>query len=175
VIVLPATARALTLELNLLYVHGVKNCPASRQSAEDSLADLAGVVNAALPARIAAFEAAHPGITVVVHSAAANLYTATPSGVHPSDSPDPLNMDDWEVGDPGCSATQQGDPCTTAYEWRYRLAQEIDRLYPAPRATSSSSATAPARARRWKSRRTSGRAARSTPSTGASAPASPAS
>jgi pimeloyl-ACP methyl ester carboxylesterase len=41
-------------------------------------------------------------------------------------------MDDWEAGDPGCSATQQGDPCTTAYEWRYRLAQEVNRLYPAP-------------------------------------------
>src|SRR5262249_39533389 len=37
-----------------------------------------------------------------------------------------------EVGDPGCTTTQQGDPCTTAYEWRYRLAAEIDRLFPAP-------------------------------------------
>jgi pimeloyl-ACP methyl ester carboxylesterase len=41
-------------------------------------------------------------------------------------------MDDWEVGDPGCTTTQQGDACTTAYEWRYRLAREIDRLFPAP-------------------------------------------
>ena len=129
---LPAAAGALTVELNLLYVHGVKNCPASRQNAEDSLADLAAAVDAALPARIAAFEAAHPGVTVEVHSAAANLYTATPSGVHPSDSPDPLDMDDWEVGDPGCSTSQQGDPCTTTYEWRYRLAEEIERLYPSP-------------------------------------------
>jgi hypothetical protein len=131
-LVAPGIAAALTVELNLLYVHGIKNCTASRQGAEDSLADLAAVVDAALPARIAAFQAAHPGVTLVVHSAAANLYTATPSGVHPSDSPDPLNMDDWEVGDPGCSTTQQGDPCTTAYEWRYRLREEINRLYPAP-------------------------------------------
>jgi hypothetical protein len=89
-------------------------------------------VNAALPARVAAWEAANPGTHVVTRSARANVYTATPSGIHPSDSPDPLNMDDWEAGDPGCSATQQGDPCTTAYEWRYRLAQEVNRLYPAP-------------------------------------------
>lgn len=127
-----APVAALTVELNLLYVHGVKNCTAARQNAETSLADLAAAVDAALPARIATFEAAHPGVTVVVHSAAANLYTATPSGIHPSDSSDPLNMDDWEVGDPGCSATRQGDPCTTAYEWRYRLAREIERLYPGP-------------------------------------------
>ncbi len=128
----PVVAGALSVELNLLYVHGIKNCASSRQTAEDSLADLAAAVDAALPARIAAFQAAHPGVNLVVHSAAANLYTATPSGVHPSDSPDPLNMDDWEVGDPGCSTTQQGDPCTTAYEWRYRLREEIERLYPAP-------------------------------------------
>ena len=63
---------------------------------------------------------------------AANVYTATPSGIHASDSTDPLLLDDWEVGDPGCSTTQQGEPCTTAYEWRYRLAQEVDRLFPAP-------------------------------------------
>ena len=41
-------------------------------------------------------------------------------------------MDDWEVGDPGCSTTRQGDPCTSAFEWRYRLAGEINRLFPAP-------------------------------------------
>ncbi|MDX2166700.1 MAG: hypothetical protein SF182_06535 [Deltaproteobacteria bacterium] len=129
---LPAAARGINVELNLLYVHGVKNCTAERQNAEGSLADLQAVVDAALPGRIATFQAAHPGVTLTVHSAAANLYTATPSGIHPSDSPDPLDMDDWEVGDPGCSASQQGDPCTTAYEWRYRLRQEIERLYPAP-------------------------------------------
>src|SRR5262249_58493754 len=42
----------------------------------------------------------------------------------------PMRMDDWEVGDPGCATTRQGDPCTTAYEWRYRLVQEINRLFP---------------------------------------------
>lgn len=129
---LPAGASALTVELNLLYVHGVKNCPASRSNAEDSLIDLADAVEAELPARIAAFEAMHPGVSVVINSDFANVYTATPSGIHPSDSPDPLNMDDWEVGDPGCSTSQQGDPCTTAYEWRFRLAEEINRLFPAP-------------------------------------------
>ncbi len=127
-----SSARAGTVEVNLLFVHGVKNCPSERQSAEGTFVDLESAINAALPARIATYEASHPGTSVVVHTARANLYTATPSGIHPSDSTDPLNMDDWEVGDPGCSTSQQGDPCTTAYEWRYRLAREIDRLYPPP-------------------------------------------
>jgi pimeloyl-ACP methyl ester carboxylesterase len=39
-------------------------------------------------------------------------------------------MDDWEVGDPGCTTSRQGDPCTTAYEWRFRLVKEIQRLFP---------------------------------------------
>jgi len=125
-------APAATIEINLLYVHGVKSCQAERQNAQGSFTDLEQAVNADLPGRIASYQAAHPGTTIVTHSGRANLYTATPSGYHPSDSPDPINMDDWKVGDPGCSTTQQGDPCTTAYEWRYRLAQEIDRLYPAP-------------------------------------------
>jgi len=120
------------VEVNLLYVHGIKNCASSRQNAQNSLDELEAAVNAALPARVAAWEAAHPGVDLVVRSARANVYTATPSGIHPSDSPDPLDMDDWEAGDPGCSAGQQGDACTTAYEWRHRLAAEINRLYPAP-------------------------------------------
>jgi cysteine-rich repeat protein len=128
----PRAADAVTVELNILYVHGVDNCTSERQNAHNSLADLASAVDAALPAQIAAFQAAHPGVALVTHSARANLYTATPSGFHPSDSTDPLLMDDWEVGDPGCSTTRQGDPCTTAYEWRYRLAGEINRLFPAP-------------------------------------------
>src|SRR5207237_2248460 len=85
----PRGSAAATVEINLLYVHGVKSCQNERQNAQSSFTDLEQAVNADL-------------------------------------------MDDWEVGDPGCSTTQQGDPCTTAYEWRYRLAQEIDRLYPAP-------------------------------------------
>jgi len=120
------------VQLNLLYVHGLKSCTSSRQNAQNTLTDLENAVNAALPARIAAWEAAHPGVHVVTQSARANVYTATPSGIHPSDSTDPLLMDDWEIGDPGCSTTQQGDACTTGYEWRYRLAQEVNRLYPAP-------------------------------------------
>ncbi len=126
------TTTTLVVELNLLYVHGLKSCPSSRMNAHNSLDELQAAVDAALPARIAAWEAAHPGVHVVTNSAHANVYTATPSGIHPSDSPDPLDMDDWEVGDPGCSTTQQGQPCTTAYEWRYRLAQEVNRLFPAP-------------------------------------------
>ena len=125
-------AEAVTVELNILYVHGVDNCTSSRLNAHNSLADLASAVDAVLPGKIATYEAAHPGVTVVTHSARTNLYTATPSGFHPSDSTDPLLMYDWEVGDPGCSTTRQGDPCTSAFEWRYRLAGEIERLFPSP-------------------------------------------
>ena len=99
--------------MNLLYVHRVKNCTASRMTAEDPLADLASAVTAPLPARIATFEAANPGVHVVVNSARVNVYTAAPSGFNPSDSTNPVKMDDWEGGDPGCSTTRQGDPCTT--------------------------------------------------------------
>ena len=125
-----ATAR--TIEVNVLYVHGVKSCPTERQNAENSLVDLDNSIAAALPARISSWQTAHPGDTIVVNRRHANLYTATASPYHPSDSTDPVNMDDWEVGDPGCTTTQQGDPCTTAYEWRYRLAQEINYYYPSP-------------------------------------------
>jgi len=127
------TGQALsgTVEVYFLYVHGLQSCDSSRQNAGRSLQDLESAVNAALPAKISAYQASHPGVTVVTHSARANIYTATPSGVHPSDSTDPLHMDDWEVGDPGCTTTQQGDPCTTGYEWRYRLVQEIEAKIPA--------------------------------------------
>lgn len=120
------------IEVNLLYVHGLKSCAGDRTNAHHTLVELDDAVAAALPARIAAWQAAHPGKQLVVRSARANVYTGTPSGIQPSDSPNPLNMDDWEIGDPGCSTTVQGQPCTTAYEWRYRLAREIERLYPAP-------------------------------------------
>src|SRR3569832_326321 len=118
-----AVASARTIEVDLLYVHGVKNCQTERQNAQNSLTDLGAAIAGQLSTRIATWEAAHPGDTVVVNQAYANLYTATASGFHPSDSTNPLLMDDWEVGDPGCSTSQQGDPCTTAYEWRYRLAK----------------------------------------------------
>jgi hypothetical protein len=118
------------LQLHFLYVHGVKGCRDDRTGAEGSLDELDAAIAAELPAWIDEFEASHPGVTVVTSSAHANVYTATPSGFHPSDSTDPLNLDDWEVGDPGCSATAQGQPCTTAYEWRHRLAQEIQQHFP---------------------------------------------
>jgi pimeloyl-ACP methyl ester carboxylesterase len=120
-----------TVQLNILYVHGVKGCQDHRLNAENSLNELDAAMAAALPARISAYQSSHPGVTLVVRSAHANLYTAPASPYHPSDSTNPLNMDDWEVGDPGCSTTRQGDPCTTAYEWRYRLAREIERRFPA--------------------------------------------
>jgi hypothetical protein len=118
------------LEFHLLYVHGVQNCADDRAGAEGALDELQAAVEAALPSRIAEFEASHAGIELVTTSAHANLYTAAPSGFQPSDSPEPLNMDDWEVGDPGCSAARQGEPCTTAYEWRHRLAGEISERFP---------------------------------------------
>jgi pimeloyl-ACP methyl ester carboxylesterase len=118
------------IQLNFLYVHGVQNDAGGRSRAHNSLNDLRSSITNDLPARIASYQASHPGVTVTVASASANLYTATPSGLHPSDSTDPTLMDDWEVGDPGCTTSRQGDPCTTAHEWRFRLAQEIKRLFP---------------------------------------------
>jgi pimeloyl-ACP methyl ester carboxylesterase len=119
-----------SIELNLLYIHGVKNTASSRPNAQHSLDDLRNSIDADIAVQIAAYQATHPDVSITVASAAANLYTATPSALRPSDSQDPALMDDWEVGDPGCTTTRQGDPCTTAYEWRYRLVQEINRLYP---------------------------------------------
>jgi hypothetical protein len=118
------------VQLHFLYMHGVKGCQDDRLNSENSLNELQAAISAELPAWIADYEASHPGVTVMTSSAHANLYTATPSGFHPSDSTNPLDMDDWEVGDPGCSTTAQGQPCTTAYEWRYRLAQEINQHFP---------------------------------------------
>ena len=126
----PDAASVGELPLRLLYVHGVKSCEDARMNAERSLIDLEAAIADELPARIASYEADHPGVSVVAHSGRANLYTATSSGQQPSDSADPLLMDDWEVGDPGCATSAQGEACTAAYEWRYRLVQEIDRLFP---------------------------------------------
>lgn len=125
------SAATTPLQLNLLYIHGVNNDASSRPRAHNALNDLRAAVTADLPALIASYQASHPGVAITVASASANLYTATPSGLHPSDSTDPTLMDDWEVGDPGCTSQRQGDPCTTAYEWRFRLVQEIHRLFPA--------------------------------------------
>lgn len=120
-----------TVQLNFLYIHGVKGCQDDRLNAANSLDELEAAINTDLPSRIAAYQSANPGVTVVTRSVRANLYTAPASGFHPSDSTDPLNMDDWEVGDPGCTTAKQGDPCTTAYEWRYRLKRTIETQFPA--------------------------------------------
>jgi hypothetical protein len=117
------------LEFHLLYVHGVQSCADDRRDAQRSLDELQAAIDEELPTRIADYEAEHPGTQLRGTSAHANLYTATPSRFQPSDSPDALNLDDWEIGDPGCSAVQQGEPCTTAFEWRYRLVQEIERSF----------------------------------------------
>jgi pimeloyl-ACP methyl ester carboxylesterase len=130
-----AAATTGDLQLNLLYIHGVENSAGARAGAHNTLNDLEAAVAGDMPSLIASYQASHPGVTINFASASANLYTATPSGIHPSDSTDPTLMDDWEVGDPGCAATRQGDPCTTAYEWRFRLVQEIQRLFP-PAATN---------------------------------------
>ncbi|HEX6290097.1 MAG TPA: hypothetical protein VFZ66_12945 [Herpetosiphonaceae bacterium] len=123
-------AATQTIQLNLLYVHGVKGGTSDRQNAQYSLDELEAAVNAEIGSRIQTYQSAHPGVTIAYRSARANLYTATPSPYHPSDSLGPLYMDDWEVGDPGCTTTKQGQPCTTAYEWRYRLAREIESKFP---------------------------------------------
>ncbi|HEX7840577.1 MAG TPA: hypothetical protein VF469_24025 [Kofleriaceae bacterium] len=119
-----------TIQLNILYIHGVENSAGARTGAHNTLSDLRTAVAGDMPSLIASYQASHPGVTINFASASANLYTATPSGIHPSDSTDPTLMDDWEVGDPGCTTSRQGDPCTTAYEWRFRLVQEIQRLFP---------------------------------------------
>jgi hypothetical protein len=119
-----------TIQLNFLYIHGVQNSASARTGAHNSLNDLRSAITNDIAAQIASYQASHPGVTVTVASASANLYTAKPSGIHPSDSTDPTLMDDWEVGDPGCTTSRQGDPCTTAHEWRFRLVQEIQRLFP---------------------------------------------
>jgi len=118
------------IQLNLLFVHGVQNEAPGKSNAQHSLDDLRAQLMADLPSLVASYQAAHPGVTISVAAASANLYTAAASGIHPSDSTDPTLMDDWEVGDPGCASTRQGDPCTTAYEWRFRLVVEIQRLFP---------------------------------------------
>src|SRR5262245_29243759 len=67
------------IQLNFLYVHGVKNDDASRINAANSLADLKNSIEANIPTWISNYQAAHPGVTINVASAAANLYTASAS------------------------------------------------------------------------------------------------
>jgi hypothetical protein len=126
----PSRAATQTIQLNVLYVHGVKGGTSDRQNAQYSLDELEAAVNAEIGSHIQLYQNNHPGTTIVFKSARANLYTAPASPYHPSDSLGPLFMDDWEVGDPGCATTKQGQPCTTAYEWRYRLVREIESKFP---------------------------------------------
>src|SRR5688572_27578702 len=79
----PAPSQNLQVQLNLLYVHGVKSCRQDRLQAENSLDELRAAIDGALPARIADYEADHPGVTIAARSAHANLYTAEPSPYHP--------------------------------------------------------------------------------------------
>ena len=118
------------IQINLLFIHGVQNDAGGKSRAHNSLNDLRTAIANDMPSLIANYQASHPGVSIAFAAASANLYTATPSGIHPSDSTNPTLMDDWEVGDPGCTTTRQGDPCTTAYEWRFRLVKEIQRLFP---------------------------------------------
>jgi hypothetical protein len=90
-----AAATTRMIQLNLLYLHGVENSASGRTGAHNTLNDLKAAVAADLPSLIASYQASHPGVTINVASASANLYTATPSGIHPSDSTDPTLMDDW--------------------------------------------------------------------------------
>jgi hypothetical protein len=119
-----------TAELNLLYVHGVKSCELARLNAHFSLKTLDDEVLGEMQQRIAEYKKTRPALRVAVRSYRANLYSIKASPMHPSNSKGPTAMDDWEVGDPGCSARVQGDPCTTAYEWRYRLAEAIKAAFP---------------------------------------------
>lgn len=118
------------VELNFLFIHGVQGDENGQSKAERSLTDLEASLLPELAARAATFELANPLVRVRVKSARANIYTGQPSAYYPSDSKGPIAIDDWEVGAPGCETTRQGDPCTTAFEWRYRLAREIERLFP---------------------------------------------
>jgi hypothetical protein len=117
-----------TLPINLLFMHGVDNCDADRQSADQSLVDLESSVVTAFNQQAQIWQQAHPGITLVLKTARANLYTAASSPNIPSGST-ALHMDDWRIGSPGTSSKRQGDPGTTAYEWRYRTAGEVKRLF----------------------------------------------
>jgi hypothetical protein len=119
------SAFSQTIQLNILYVHGVQSSASGKLNAANSLIDLEAAVNNALTPQITSYQNAHPGTTIIRKSARANLYTADPSPYHPANSTGPTSMDDWTVG-AGCSTTAQGQPCTTAYEWRWRLKREIE-------------------------------------------------
>jgi hypothetical protein len=125
-----AVLKLPTIEVNIMYVHGVKSCELARVAAHYSLKSLDDEVLGAAEERIAAYKAEHPGIDVVFRTRRANLYTAKRSAKIPTGA-NPINMDDWTLdAAAGCGARVQGDPCTSAYEWRHRLAQEIKDKFP---------------------------------------------
>lgn len=119
------SAGSETLELAFVYVHGIKSCDPQQIEAAGSLEDLRTAVELALPERIAAFEAARGDVHVESRSAAVNIYLADPSPDMPAGE-DPTDLDRWHVGFGECGSELQGDPCTTAYEWRYRLREQIE-------------------------------------------------
>src|SRR5215468_5949825 len=86
------------IQLNFLYVHGVKNDDASRINAANSLSDLKNSIEADIPNWISNYQTAHPGVTINVASATANLYTAPASPYHPTDSLGPTHMVYRDVG-----------------------------------------------------------------------------
>ena len=118
-----------TVELNFVFVHGIKSCADQQMSAADSLVDLDEALQAVAPDLVAAFEAEHPGVQLQVASARVNVYLADPSPEAPAGA-DPTQMDQWNVGYDGCGSEVPGDPCTTAYEWRWRLRAQIEALLP---------------------------------------------
>src|ERR1041385_4439850 len=92
----PAAA-AQTIQLNFLYVHGTQNSDADRMRAHGALGDLKANVDRNMTSWLQSYVSSHPGVAVNFKSAAANLYTANPSGWFPTDQPNPLRMDEWEV------------------------------------------------------------------------------
>jgi hypothetical protein len=54
------SASARQIEVNILYVHGVKNCQPQRQNAAGSLTSLGSALASALPARITTWQARIP-------------------------------------------------------------------------------------------------------------------
>jgi hypothetical protein len=122
-------APAQTLALDFVFIHGVKSCAQQQTDAANSLVDLDAALQEALPDLAATFESQHPGVTLAIRSAAVNVYLADPSPDMPPGA-DPTQIDHLSVGYDGCGSQTQGDPCTTAYEWRYRVRAEIDALLP---------------------------------------------
>jgi hypothetical protein len=52
--------------VNLLFVHGLKDCPTDRQNAQNTLVDLESAIRADLPSRIASYAGGSSGRSTVV-------------------------------------------------------------------------------------------------------------